>query len=74
MMQTTLYLAIMITSILLMLVILLQTKGSGFSGAFGGDTSSIYRTRRGVEKLLFQLTIGVAVLFVVLSILAQFLL
>jgi preprotein translocase subunit SecG len=74
MMQTTLYLAIIITSILLMLVILLQTKGSGFSGAFGGDTSSIYRTRRGVEKLLFQLTIGVAVLFVVLSILAQFLL
>lgn len=74
MVQTTLYLAILITSILLMLVILLQTKGSGFSGAFGGDTSSIYRTRRGVEKLLFQLTIGVAALFVVLSILAQFLL
>jgi len=74
MMETTLYLAIIITSVLLMLVILLQSKGSGFSGAFGGDTSSIYRTRRGVEKLLFQLTIGVAVLFVVLSILAQFLL
>uniref|UniRef100_A0A831TDD2 Protein-export membrane protein SecG n=1 Tax=Thermorudis peleae TaxID=1382356 RepID=A0A831TDD2_9BACT len=73
-METTLYLAIIITSVLLMLVILLQSKGSGFSGAFGGDTSSIYRTRRGVEKLLFQLTIGVAVLFVVLSILAQFLL
>lgn len=74
MMQATLYLAIIITSILLMLVILLQSKGSGFSGAFGGDTSSIYRTRRGVEKLLFQLTIGVAALFVLLSILAQFLL
>ncbi|MCM8750360.1 preprotein translocase subunit SecG [Thermomicrobiaceae bacterium CFH 74404] len=74
MMETTLYLAIIITSVLLMLVILLQSKGSGFSGAFGGDTSSIYRTRRGVEKLLFQLTIGVAALFVVLSILAQFLL
>ncbi len=74
MMEVTLYLAIIIVSILLMLVILLQSKGSGFSGAFGGDTSSIYRTRRGVEKVLFQLTIGVAALFVLLSILAQFLL
>ncbi len=74
MMEVTLYLGIIIVSILLMLVILLQSKGSGFSGAFGGDTSSIYRTRRGVEKVLFQLTIGVAALFVLLSILAQFLL
>lgn len=74
MMETTLYLALIITSLLLMAVILLQTKGSGFSGAFGGDTSSIYRTRRGVEKVLFQLTIVVAALFVILSILAQFLL
>lgn len=74
MMEVTLYLGIIIVSILLMLVILLQSKGSGFSGAFGGDTSSIYRTRRGVEKVLFQLTIGVAALFVLLSLLAQFLL
>jgi preprotein translocase subunit SecG len=74
MMEVTLYLAVIIVSILLMGVVLLQSKGSGFSGAFGGDTSSIYRTRRGLEKVLFQLTIGVAALFVVLSILAQFLL
>jgi preprotein translocase subunit SecG len=60
-----------IVSIVLILVILLQTKGSSFSGAFGGDTSSIYRTRRGVEKTLFQFTIGIGVLFVVLAIISS---
>lgn len=73
-METAFYLAIILVSILLMLVILLQSKASGFSGAFGGDTSAIYRTRRGLEKALFQLTIGVAILFVVLSIIGQWLL
>ncbi len=60
-----------IVSIVLILVILLQTKGSSFSGAFGGDTGSIYRTRRGVEKTLFQFTIGVGVLFVILAIISS---
>jgi preprotein translocase subunit SecG len=57
--------------VLLLLVILTQSKGSGFSGAFGGDTSSIYRTRRGVEKTLFQFTIGIGVVFLILSIIAS---
>lgn len=57
-------------ALLLMVVILTQTKGSGFSGAFGGDTSSITRTRRGIEKTLFNFTIAVGVLFLVLSIIA----
>ena len=67
-METALNVVMIIVSIVLILVILLQTKGSSFSGAFGGDTGSIYRTRRGVEKTLFQLTIGIAILFVVLAI------
>lgn len=57
-----------IVSVVLILVVLLQTKGSSFSGTFGGDTSSIYRTRRGVEKTLFQFTIGVAGIFLLLAI------
>ncbi len=57
-----------IVSVVLVFVILLQTKGSSFSGAFGGDTSSIYTTRRGVEKTLFQFTIGIAIFFVLVSI------
>ncbi len=67
-MDTAINLAMIIVSIVLILVVLLQTKGSSFSGAFGGDTSSIYRTRRGVEKTLFQFTIGVAGVFVALAI------
>ncbi|MCC6936417.1 MAG: preprotein translocase subunit SecG [Thermomicrobiales bacterium] len=63
-------LAIIVVSIMLMAVILMQSKGSGFSGAFGGDTSSIYRTRRGFERTLYNFTIGVGVIFVVLSIIA----
>jgi preprotein translocase subunit SecG len=60
-----------IVSVVLILVILLQTKGSSFSGAFGGDTGSIYRTRRGVEKTLFQFTIATGVVFVILAIISS---
>jgi preprotein translocase subunit SecG len=60
-----------IVSIVLILVILLQTKGSSFSGAFGGDTSSIYRTRRGVEKTLFEFTIATGIVFVILAIISS---
>jgi preprotein translocase subunit SecG len=67
-MHTALDLAMLIVAIVLILLILLQTKGSSFSGAFGGDTGSINRTRRGVEKTLFQFTIGVAGVYVLLSI------
>jgi preprotein translocase subunit SecG len=63
-----------LVSIVLMIVILTQSKGSGFSGAFGGDSSSIYRTRRGVEKVLYQLTIGIAIVFIVVALLASFVL
>ena len=66
-MQTALNLVTIIVSVVLTLVILLQTKGSSFSGTFGGDTGGISRTRRGVEKTLFQFTIGAAVVFVLLA-------
>lgn len=67
-MQTALNVAMIVVAIVLMLLILLQTKGSSFSGAFGGDTGSINRTRRGVEKTLFQFTIATAVVYVFLAI------
>lgn len=72
-MDTALAIAQIVISIVLMIVILTQTKGSGFSGGFGGDTSSIHRTRRGVEKTLFQFTIGAAIVFVGISIAASLL-
>jgi preprotein translocase subunit SecG len=60
-----------IVCVLLMLVILTQAKGSGFSGTFGGDSGSIYRTRRGVEKTLFQFTIVIGIIYLLLSIVAS---
>jgi preprotein translocase subunit SecG len=69
--ETALNIAMIIVSIVLILVVLLQTKGSSFSGAFGGDTGSISRTRRGVEKTLFQFTIGIGALFVLLAIISS---
>lgn len=71
-MDIALNLVTIIMAIVLIAIILLQTKGSSFSGAFGGGSDSIQRTRRGFEKTLFQFTIGVAVGFVVLSILSSF--
>jgi preprotein translocase subunit SecG len=68
--NTALHIAQVIVSVLLIIVLLTQAKGSGFSGSFSGDSSSIYRTRRGIEKTLFNFTIGTAVVFVVLSIVA----
>jgi preprotein translocase subunit SecG len=56
-----------LVSLVLIGVLLLQARGSGFSATFSSD-SSIYRTRRGVEKTLFNVTIGLAVLFVLISI------
>jgi preprotein translocase subunit SecG len=61
-----------IVSAALMIAILLQARGTGLSGTFGGD-SAVYRSRRGVEKSLFRFTIILGVLFVVFS-LATFLL
>jgi preprotein translocase subunit SecG len=49
-----------------MLAILLQSRGSGLSATFGGD-SSVYRSRRGVERRLWQFTILLAILFCVFS-------
>jgi preprotein translocase subunit SecG len=55
-----------LVGIFLMLAILFQARGSGLSATFGGD-SSVYRSRRGVERRLWQFTIFLAVLFCVFS-------
>jgi preprotein translocase subunit SecG len=73
-METAVSIAMILVSVTLILVILMQSKGSGFSGAFGGSSSSIYRTRRGLEKTLYQFTIGLAIVFVAIAILADILL
>lgn len=67
-MQTILPIIQIIISVILVAGILMQSKTSGLSGAFGGDDSSgAFQTRRGLEKLLFQVTVVVAILFAVVS-------
>ena len=66
--MTPLILAQMILAIALIASILLQQRGTGLGGAFGGEVTA-YRSRRGIERTLFRLTIVLAVLFVVFSLL-----
>ena len=68
-MNNYLYVVQILVSVVLIGVLLLQARGSGFSATFSSD-SSIYRTRRGVKKTLFNVTIVLAVLFVLVSILS----
>ena len=58
-----------IVSIALMAAILLQARGTGLSGTFGGD-SAVYRSRRGIERRLFQFTVVLIGLFVLFSLVA----
>ena len=58
-----------IISIAIIVLVLLQAKGSGLGGIFGGD-GGIYRTRRGVEKSLHQITITLAVIFFAASLIS----
>jgi preprotein translocase subunit SecG len=55
-------------SVLLVAAILLQQRGTGLGAAFGGE-GNVFRTKRGVEKGLYYLTIGLSVLFFVTAIL-----
>ena len=67
-MQTTLLIIQMVLAVLLVAGVLMQSKTSGLSGAFGGDDSSgAFQTRRGLEKLIFQLTLIVSTLFAIVS-------
>lgn len=58
-----------ITAILLIVVILLQMQGSGLSGSFGGGGGEFYRSKRSIEKLLIWGTVGLAVIFAIVSVL-----
>jgi preprotein translocase subunit SecG len=58
-----------LVSIALVAAILLQARGTGLSSTFGGD-SAIYRSRRGIERRLWQFTILLAVLFVLFALAA----
>lgn len=60
--------SLIITSIALIASVILQSKGAGLGGLTGGDTGGVFTARRGIEKVLFWVTIGLSVLFFVLAI------
>ena len=62
----------LIVSIALTLAVLLQSRGSGLGGTFGGD-SAVYRSRRGIERRLWQFTIVLMGLFMAFSLAAYIL-
>lgn len=62
-----LIIAQILVAIALILAILLQVRGGGLGGIFG-QPDSVYRTRRGIEKSLFQLTVVLAILFIIFAI------
>ena len=68
-MQTYLNIAQIVLSAALILIILLQVRGGGLGGIFG-QPDAVYRTKRGVEKTLFQLTIALVVIFIVLALIS----
>ncbi len=66
-MKTYLIIAQIVLSIAIILSVLLQVRGGGLGGIFG-NPDTVWRTKRGVEKTLFQLTIALVVLFLIVSI------
>ena len=66
MQETILNIIQLVLAVILILVILLQQKGSGLGAAFGGS-SNIYSTKRGLDKILHYITIGAAVAFFIVS-------
>ena len=66
-METYLNVAQIMVGIVLIAVVLLQVRGGGLGGIFG-QADTTFRTRRGVEKSLFQFTIALVLLFVILAV------
>ncbi|MFA4936772.1 MAG: preprotein translocase subunit SecG [Patescibacteria group bacterium] len=71
-MEKIIQLSTIIVSILLIISILLQNRGAGLGGIFGGE-GNIYRTKRGAEKVIFISTIVLSVIFFGLALARLFL-
>jgi len=68
-MEVYLSIAQIIISIALTGIILLQVRSGGLGGIFGGTETAIHRTRRGVERTIFNITIGLSVAFFIITLL-----
>ncbi len=66
--EVALQIATIILAIILVVLILLQVRGEGMGGLIGSDSGVGGRTRRGLERTVFQITIGLAAAFLVICI------
>ena len=66
-MNTFVHIAEIIVALSLIIILMIQARGTGLGGIFGGWGTSSFRTRRGVEQTLFRLTIILGVVFVLIS-------
>ncbi|MDK1028965.1 MAG: preprotein translocase subunit SecG [Anaerolineae bacterium] len=67
-MERFLDVALIITSVALIISVILQSKGAGLGGLTGADTGGVYTARRGIERALFWVTIILSVIFFGLTI------
>ena len=58
-----------VISVALIAIILFQVRSGGMGGVFGGSETAVYKTRRGIERTLFNVTIGLSVAFFIITIL-----
>ena len=69
-MDVYLNIAVIVVSIALITAVILQSRGAGLGGLGGGDMAGgSYHARRGIEKLLFNITIGLSITFFILAVL-----
>lgn len=71
-MERFLNIALIITSVALIISVILQSKGAGLGGLTGGDTGGVYTARRGIERTLFWVTIVLSAIFFILAIASVF--
>ena len=67
-MERFLDIALIITSVALIISVIIQSKGAGLGGLTGADTGGVYTARRGIERTLFWVTIVLSVIFFALAI------
>jgi len=72
-MERFINIALIITSVSLILSVILQSKGAGLGGLTGTDAGGVYTARRGIERTLFWVTIVLSVIFFVLAITSVYL-
>lgn len=65
--MSSLYIALILVAVGLILSVILQSKGAGLGGLTGADANSVFTARRGIERVLFWVTIVLSVLFFALA-------